>query len=288
MARFNPQDFCPVGIGGTKYIDTRNLKLFVGNLPPDVTSQKLFDFFKVFGSIREAVIIPDRFRIRSRGYGFVTFVHESDVKKVFTQANLSMGTHLLNITLAYTGEQPRRAHFTVKHGHNGHKLLKEVSPRRRFCPRTDNLTHDNSCMYRTANIQAIDAVREERMRELELEWDMETNGNVELSTEPFVVHCGTSSKPEISFPNKDIEKDFKVLCGINFKALKSDEENLVNVIQRSQSCAPPTITHLQASPASFGHNRSNTSPFLDLRKIHRGKKNQLQQIKKRNHTLSSI
>ena len=65
--------FCPVGIGGTKGIDTTHLKIFVGGLLPTHTSKDLYDIFAPFGTIRESVVIPDRFRVRSRCYGFVKF-----------------------------------------------------------------------------------------------------------------------------------------------------------------------------------------------------------------------
>ena len=65
--------FCPVGIGGTKGIDTTHLKVFVGGLLPNHTSKDLYDIFASFGVIRESVVIPDRFRVRSRCYGFVCF-----------------------------------------------------------------------------------------------------------------------------------------------------------------------------------------------------------------------
>lgn len=73
--------FCAIGIGGTD-IDTQQLKIFVGGLPPDFSSQNLYEKFHHFGEIREACIIPDRFRVRSRGYGFITFRDENTVKNV--------------------------------------------------------------------------------------------------------------------------------------------------------------------------------------------------------------
>ena len=63
--------FSPVGIGGMKNLNTRHLKLFVGNLAPSRTSRDLCRLFESYGVIRQAVVIPDRFRVRSRCYGFV-------------------------------------------------------------------------------------------------------------------------------------------------------------------------------------------------------------------------
>lgn len=48
-------------------------KLFVGNLPYEVTSEELGQYFSQFGEIEEAVVITDRFSGKSKGYGFVRF-----------------------------------------------------------------------------------------------------------------------------------------------------------------------------------------------------------------------
>ena len=73
MSKIQIDRFCPVGIGGTKGIDESQLKLFIGGLSPKQTSKDLFDIFAKYGTIREAVVIPDRFRVRSKCYGFVQF-----------------------------------------------------------------------------------------------------------------------------------------------------------------------------------------------------------------------
>ncbi|ETO19778.1 hypothetical protein RFI_17451 [Reticulomyxa filosa] len=102
-------------------------------------------------------------------------------------------------------------------------------------------------MYRTANIQAIDAVGKDRIREMELEMEANRVGCVDQL-------CATSpSKPDVVFPNKDIEKDFKVLCNMNLKAL-DDKDG-------TQKCLTP-------SPFSSRRRKCNeVSPFLDLRKV---------------------
>ena len=51
-----------------------NNKLFVGNLPYEVSSEELGQFFSQFGDIEEAVVITDRNSGRSKGYGFVRYV----------------------------------------------------------------------------------------------------------------------------------------------------------------------------------------------------------------------
>jgi RNA recognition motif-containing protein len=49
-----------------------NRKLFVGNLPWSIDSQKLLALFLPFGEVIECVVLAHRDG-RSKGYGFVTF-----------------------------------------------------------------------------------------------------------------------------------------------------------------------------------------------------------------------
>ena len=48
-------------------------KLFVGGLPPDVTSEEFETFFSQFGTLLDSVVMFDRETRRSRGFGFVTY-----------------------------------------------------------------------------------------------------------------------------------------------------------------------------------------------------------------------
>jgi hypothetical protein len=145
--------FCPVGIGGTKGIDVSNLKIFVGGLHPNQGSRDLFDVFSSFGTIREAVVIPDRFRVRSRCYGFVTFKHHHSVTRVFAEQPIMMANgQRLSVVLASSNTKPRRAHFSVKHGVSGHKPLPMVKEEEESTPRNQSSTAD---LYRIANIQPI-------------------------------------------------------------------------------------------------------------------------------------
>jgi RNA recognition motif-containing protein len=48
-------------------------KIYVGNLPYNVTGQDLEAKFRQYGDIEEAIVIKDRETGRSKGFGFVTF-----------------------------------------------------------------------------------------------------------------------------------------------------------------------------------------------------------------------
>lgn len=62
-------------------------KLFVGNLPYEVTSEELGQYFSQFGEIEEAVVITDRISGRSKGYGFVRYINPTDATKAAEETN---------------------------------------------------------------------------------------------------------------------------------------------------------------------------------------------------------
>jgi RNA recognition motif-containing protein len=62
-------------------------KVYVGNLPFSVTSDKLKEAFSSYGEITEATVISDRYSGRSKGFGFVTFANDEDAKKAIDGMN---------------------------------------------------------------------------------------------------------------------------------------------------------------------------------------------------------
>ena len=56
-------------------------KLFVGNLSWDTTNDSLRDFFAQIGDVEDAVVIMDKFKNRSKGFGFVTMANAEDAAK---------------------------------------------------------------------------------------------------------------------------------------------------------------------------------------------------------------
>jgi cold-inducible RNA-binding protein len=53
-------------------------KLFVGNLPYKTTDADLRDMFSKSGEVTEAVVIMDRERGVSKGFGFVTMTNDAE------------------------------------------------------------------------------------------------------------------------------------------------------------------------------------------------------------------
>lgn len=57
------------------------VKLFIGSLSYDTSSQSLREAFEKFGPVAEAVVITDRDTGQSRGFGFVTMANRKDGSK---------------------------------------------------------------------------------------------------------------------------------------------------------------------------------------------------------------
>ncbi|MBU2616245.1 MAG: RNA-binding protein [Nanoarchaeota archaeon] len=63
------------------------MKVYVGNLPFTVDSEKLKAMFASYGDIEEATVISDKFSGRSKGFGFVTFQNDESAKKAVSEMN---------------------------------------------------------------------------------------------------------------------------------------------------------------------------------------------------------
>lgn len=60
----------------------RELKLYLGGLPEELTEKDLADYFSTFGELNNSYIIYDFDTKKSRGFGFVEFTTKEDVQKV--------------------------------------------------------------------------------------------------------------------------------------------------------------------------------------------------------------
>lgn len=62
-------------------------KLFVGNLGWNVRDEDLKEAFSAVGTVEEAVVIIDRMKNRSKGFGFVTMSSEEEAQKAIEELN---------------------------------------------------------------------------------------------------------------------------------------------------------------------------------------------------------
>jgi len=62
-------------------------KLYVGNLPYNVTEERLQQHFAQHGSVLSARIITDKLSGRSKGFGFVEMSSDQDAEKAINALN---------------------------------------------------------------------------------------------------------------------------------------------------------------------------------------------------------
>ena len=60
-------------------------RIYVGNLPWSVIKVTLESLFSPFGEIEEALVIADKDRRISRGFGFVTYKKNADADKAIKE-----------------------------------------------------------------------------------------------------------------------------------------------------------------------------------------------------------
>lgn len=62
-------------------------KIYVGNLHYAATEEELFELFEGFGDIESVNIPLNRYNGKARGFGFVTFLNETDAQKAAQNMN---------------------------------------------------------------------------------------------------------------------------------------------------------------------------------------------------------
>lgn len=63
------------------------MNIYVGNLPYSVTEDDLKQVFTEFGEVSEAVIIMDKYSGRSKGFGFVEMVNDTEAEEAIKSLN---------------------------------------------------------------------------------------------------------------------------------------------------------------------------------------------------------
>jgi cold-inducible RNA-binding protein len=64
-----------------------SMKLYVGNLSFQSSSQDLEDLFAGIGAVESATVVEDRETGRSRGFGFVEMANQEDGEKAIAELN---------------------------------------------------------------------------------------------------------------------------------------------------------------------------------------------------------
>ena len=63
------------------------MKLHVGNLPKNISSEQLNEIVKPFGTVESAEVVTDRKSGESRGYGFVVFTKAEEASAAVAGLN---------------------------------------------------------------------------------------------------------------------------------------------------------------------------------------------------------
>ena len=62
-------------------------KLYVGNLPFNLTDDELRDLFSEHGTVESAAVIKDKFSGRSKGFAFVEMTSDEEAQAAITALN---------------------------------------------------------------------------------------------------------------------------------------------------------------------------------------------------------
>jgi len=83
-----------------------NNKLYVGNLPFDVTEPDLQDLFGQAGTVSDVLLVQDKFTGKSRGFAFVTMGTEDEAQSAIEQLHgKPLGGRPLTVNVARPREE---------------------------------------------------------------------------------------------------------------------------------------------------------------------------------------
>jgi RNA recognition motif-containing protein len=81
-------------------------KLYVGNLPYNITEDELRTLFAQAGEVKEVAVITDRATGRSKGFGFVEMTTQAEAEKAIQLLNdHDMGGRPLKVSMARPREE---------------------------------------------------------------------------------------------------------------------------------------------------------------------------------------
>lgn len=94
--------------------DTAPGKLFVGGLSWQTSSEKLREYFGMFGTVTDVLIMKDPITQRSRGFGFITFTEPDAVEKVLKVPIHTLDGKKIDPKHATPKNRPKAANKTKK------------------------------------------------------------------------------------------------------------------------------------------------------------------------------
>ncbi len=82
-------------------------KIFVGGLDPTVSNKDLEEYFKNYGTVKEAAVMYDSDRGVSRCFGFVTFEHKETVDALVKEQNFAIKGKAIEVKPAVPKSQQK-------------------------------------------------------------------------------------------------------------------------------------------------------------------------------------
>lgn len=82
-------------------------KIYIGNLPFDVTEADLEKEFSQFGEIKEVTLIKDRFTGASKGFGFITYTANESAQKALSLDGNELAGRAMKVNIARPQEERR-------------------------------------------------------------------------------------------------------------------------------------------------------------------------------------
>ncbi|WGH26913.1 MAG: RNA-binding protein [Candidatus Bostrichicola ureolyticus] len=80
------------------------MKLYVGNLPYKASEQEIKKYFESVGEVNSAKIITDKYKTRSKGFGFIEMSSEEAAKKAIKKLN---GTQFMGRNIVVSEAKPK-------------------------------------------------------------------------------------------------------------------------------------------------------------------------------------
>ena len=94
------------------------MKIYVGNLPYEVTEEDLRIAFEQFGQVESATIIKDKYSGRSKGFGFIEMASKAEGQSAIDGLN---GKELKGRALNVNEARPRTEGRSGRDGYGGGK-----------------------------------------------------------------------------------------------------------------------------------------------------------------------
>ena len=87
------------------------MKLYVGNLPYNISDDQLSDMFAKFGTPDTAKVVIDRDSGRSKGFGFVEFCNDDQARQALSLNGTEFGGRSLTVNEARPKTEGRGARY---------------------------------------------------------------------------------------------------------------------------------------------------------------------------------